>query len=139
MVGSRGYGSDKTDGKFNVVTQALRQPGSSIKPVTYLTAIRKGYTAASMIMDTPVTFAGTQGQKDYSPQNYNGKFNGPMSLRNALGNSINTTAVKTLARVGLSNMLKQAFEMGLTTLEPTTENLKRFGLAVTLAEPKLND
>ncbi len=142
MVGSRDYNSDKTDGKFNVATQALRQPGSAIKPITYLTAIKKGYTAASLIMDTPVTFASTSpGQKDYSPQNYTGKFVGPLSLRQALGNSINTTAVKMLARVGLSNMLKQAFEMGLTTLEPTTENLRRFGLAVTLggAEVKMID
>jgi len=141
MVGSRGYSSDKTDGKFNVTTQALRQPGSAIKPVTYLTAIRKGYTASSLIMDTPVTFAGTGGQKDYSPNNYTGKFVGPLSLRYALGNSINTTAVKVLARVGLNNMLQQAFEMGLSTLEPTSENLKRFGLAVTLggAEVKMID
>lgn len=142
MVGSRGYFSEKTDGKFNVVTQALRQPGSAIKPVTYLTAIKKGYTAASLIMDTPVTFVSTvPGQKDYSPQNYNGKFNGPMSIRTALGNSINTTAVKMLANVGLKNMLQQAFDMGLTTLEPTSENLSRFGLAVTLggAEVKMID
>ncbi|MFZ2153146.1 MAG: PBP1A family penicillin-binding protein [Microgenomates group bacterium] len=142
MVGSRGYFSDKTDGKFNVVTQGLRQPGSAIKPVTYLTAIRKGYSAASMVMDTPVTFASTVvGQKDYSPQNYNGKFNGPMSLAQALGNSINTVAVKTLANVGLSNMLRQAYDMGMTTLEPTTENLKKYGLAVTLggAEVKMID
>ncbi len=142
MVGSRDYNSTKTDGKFNVTTQALRQPGSAIKPVTYLTAIKKGYTAASLIMDTPVTFASTSpGQKDYSPQNYTGKFVGPLSLRQALGNSINTTAVKVLARVGLSNMLQQAFNMGLTTLEPTTENLKRFGFAVTLggAEVRMID
>lgn len=132
MVGSRGYSSDKTDGKFNVVTQGLRQPGSSIKPVTYLTAIKRGYTAASMIIDAPVTFSGGQGQKDYSPQNYNGKFNGPMSLREALGNSINTTAVKTLANVGLENMLTQAYAMGFSTLEPTSENMKKFGLSVTL-------
>jgi 1A family penicillin-binding protein len=132
MVGSRGYNSDKTDGNFNVVTQGLRQPGSAIKPVTYLTAIKKGWTAGSLIMDTPVTFAGTQGQKDYKPQNYTGKFLGPISLRNALGNSINTTAVKMLANVGLEKMLQQAFEMGLTTLEPTKENLSRYGLAVTL-------
>ena len=131
MVGSRGYDSDKTDGKFNVVTQGLRQPGSAIKPITYLMGIRKGYTAASMIMDTPVSFP-VAGQKDYSPQNYNGKFNGPMSFRNALGNSINTTAVKMLARVGVKNMLQQAYEMGLTTLEPTDENMKKFGFAVTL-------
>lgn len=139
MVGSRGYFSNKTDGKFNVVTQALRQPGSAIKPITYLTAIKKGYTASSLIMDTPVTFPGVAGQKDYSPQNYNGKFNGPMSLAAALGNSINTTAVKMLANVGLKNMLQQAFDMGLTTLEPTDKNLSRFGLAVTLggAEVKM--
>lgn len=131
MVGSRDYNSDKTDGKFNVVTQGLRQPGSAIKPITYLTAIKKGYTAASLIMDTPVCFL-VINQKDYCPQNYTGKFVGPLSLRYALGNSINSTAVKTLARVGISNMLKQAFDMGLTTLEPTTENLKKFGYAVTL-------
>lgn len=141
MVGSRGYFSDKTDGKFNVVTQGLRQPGSSIKPVTYLAAIKKGWTASSLIMDTPVTFPGGPGQKDYNPQNYNGKFNGPMNLRTALGNSINTTAVKMLAEVGLENMLGLANDMGLTTLAPTPENLKRFGLAVTLggAEVKMVD
>jgi 1A family penicillin-binding protein len=141
MVGSRDYYSDKTDGKFNVVTQGLRQPGSAIKPVTYLTAIKRGWTAASMIVDAPVSFSGGQGQKDYKPQNYNGKFNGPMSIRTALGNSINTIAVKTLANVGLENMLTTAFEMGLKTLEPTTENLRRYGLAVTLggAEVKMID
>lgn len=142
MVGSRDYWSDKTDGNFNVVTQALRQPGSSIKPITYLTAIKKGWTASTMIMDTPVTFPSTSsGQKDYSPKNYNGKFNGPMSLRDALGNSINTVAVKTLAFVGVKDMLQQAYDMGLSTLEPTSENLSRFGLAVTLggAEVKMID
>jgi membrane peptidoglycan carboxypeptidase len=94
-----------------------------------------------MVMDTPVTFAGTAGQKDYSPQNYNGKFNGPMSLAQALGNSINTVAVKMLANVGLSNMLRQAYDMGMTTLEPSTENLKKYGLAVTLggADVKMID
>ncbi len=132
MVGSRDYNSDKTDGKFNVVTQGFRQPGSSIKPVTYLAAIKKGYTASSLIMDTPVTFPGGQGQKDYNPQNYTGKYNGPMNIRTALGNSINTTAVKMLAIVGLKNMLTLANDMGLTSLAPTDENMARFGLSVTL-------
>lgn len=139
MVGSRDYFSTKTDGNFNMVTQALRQPGSSIKPITYLAGLQKGMTAATMFMDTPVTFPGGAGQKDYSPDNYNGKFNGPMSLRNALGNSINTVAVKVLANVGVKNMLTLAYKMGLSTLEPTSENLSRFGLAVTLggAEVKM--
>lgn len=141
MVGSRDYFTDKTDGKFNVVTQGLRQPGSSIKPVTYLAAIKKGWTSSSLIMDTPVTFQGLQGQKDYSPQNYTGKYNGPMSLKTALGNSINTTAVKMLANVGLQNMLQLAYDMGLPTLQPTKENLSKYGLAVTLggAEVKMID
>ncbi len=142
MVGSRGYFSDKTDGNFNVVTQALRQPGSAIKPVTYLTALKRGYTPSTMVVDAPVTFPSTSlGQKDYSPKNYSGKFNGPMSLRAALGNSINTVAVKMLAKVGVENMLAQAYEMGITTLEPTKENLSRFGLAVTLggAEVRMSE
>jgi len=132
MVGSRDYFSTKTDGKFNVVTQALRQPGSTIKPVTYLTALRKGFTAESLIMDTPVTFKGIGGQKDYSPNNYTGKFVGPLSLRQALGNSINVTAVKILSMVGIESMLKQAYDMGISTLEPTKENMAKFGLSVTL-------
>lgn len=132
MVGSRDYFSTKTDGNFNMVTQALRQPGSAIKPVTYLAGLKKGMTAATMIMDTPVTFLGSGGQKDYNPQNYTGKFNGPMSLRNSLGNSENIPAVKVLATVGVENMLKLANDMGLTTLAPTKENLARFGLSVTL-------
>jgi len=141
MVGSRGYFSDKTDGKFNVAVKGLRQPGSAIKPITYLVGLKKGYTASTMIVDAPVTFPGTAGQKDYSPKNYNGKYNGPMSLRNALGNSINTTAVKMLADVGVENMMRQAYDMGLSTLEPTKENMSRFGLAVTLggAEVKMTD
>jgi len=141
MVGSRDYFSTKTDGNFNVVTQGLRQPGSSIKPITYLAGLQKGMTAATMFMDTPVTFAGIGGQPDYSPKNYTGKFTGPISLRNALGNSINTVAVKILAKVGVKNMLTLAYNMGITTLEPTDENLSKFGLAVTLggAEVKMID
>jgi 1A family penicillin-binding protein len=141
MIGSRGYNSTKTDGNFNVVTQALRQPGSAIKPVTYLAALKKGFTAETLMMDTPITFPGTGGQPDYSPENYTGKFTGPISIRNALGNSINTVAVKTLANVGVENMLTLAYDMGLSTLQPTKENLSRFGLAVTLggAEVKMID
>jgi 1A family penicillin-binding protein len=130
MVGSKNYDDPNYDGKFNVAL-ALRQPGSAIKPVTYVTTFKKGYTAATMIMDTPVTFK-IPGQPDYKPVNYDGKFHGPMQIRYALGNSINIPAVKMLAKIGLKEMLSTAYEMGITTLEPSSENLKRLGLSVTL-------
>lgn len=131
MVGSKNYNDPNYDGKVNV-TLSLRQPGSAIKPVTYLAALKKGYTASTLFMDTPTTFPGTPGQPDYKPVNYDGKFNGPIQLRYALGNSINIPAVKILAKIGLPEMLQTAYEMGLSTLEPTADNLKRFGLSVTL-------
>jgi 1A family penicillin-binding protein len=131
MVGSRGYDSEKIDGKFNVVTQALRQPGSSIKPVTYLTGLQKGYTASTLLMDVRTVFP-QKGNEDYIPVNYDGTYHGPMQVRYALGNSINVPAVKMLAMVGLESMLSTAEEMGISTLAPTEENLKRLGLATTL-------
>lgn len=131
MVGSKNYNDPNYDGKVNV-TLSLRQPGSAIKPVTYVTAFKKGYTSSTMIMDTKTTFPGGIGQPDYEPVNYDGKFHGPMQLRYALGNSINIPAVKLLAMVGIREMLKTAYEMGFGTLEPTNENLSRLGLSVTL-------
>ncbi|PIZ48248.1 penicillin-binding protein [Candidatus Woesebacteria bacterium CG_4_10_14_0_2_um_filter_39_14] len=131
MVGSKNYNDPNYDGKVNV-TLSLRQPGSAIKPVTYLTALKKGYTAATLLMDTPTTFPIGGGQPDYKPVNYDGQFHGPLQMRFALGNSINVPAVKMLAQVGLKEMLQTGYELGLSTLEPTTDNLKRFGLSVTL-------
>ncbi len=129
MVGSYDYGDEKF-GKFNVAT-ALRQPGSTIKPVTYALAFEKGYTPATVVMDVKTEFA-SQGDEAYSPVNYDGKFRGPTQLRFALGNSYNIPAVKLLAMVGLRDFLQKASDMGLTTFAPTDENMKRFGLAVTL-------
>ncbi len=131
LVGSKDYFADDIDGKFNVVTQGLRQPGSAIKPVTYSVALEKGYTAASPIMDTKTVFP-IAGQKDYVPVNYDGHYHGPLSVRYALGNSINVPAVKALAMVGKKNMLTKAYQMGISSLEPNSANLKRFGLSVTL-------
>jgi len=132
MVGSKDYHDPDYDGKVNV-TLSQRQPGSAIKPVTYVTALKQGYTAATLLMDTAVTFVNpVPGQEDYSPVNYDGQFHGPVQMRFALGNSLNVPAVKMLARVGIKNMLTTAYEMGLSTLAPTDENLKRFGLSVTL-------
>jgi len=131
MVGSKNYDDPNYDGKFNVVTSKNRQPGSSIKPVTYVTALKKGYTASTMLLDTSTKFPGGD-KPDYVPVNYDGKEHGPLQLRYALGNSINIVAVKVLSLVGLKEMLTTAYDLGFSTLEPTTENMKRLGLSVTL-------
>ena len=131
MVGSKDYDDPDYDGKVNVVT-SLRQPGSAIKPVTYVTALKKGYTLSSLLMDIKTVFPGGADRPEYVPENYDLKEHGPLQVRFALGSSINITAVKMLAKIGLRSMLETAFEMGISTLEPTEENLKRLGLAVTL-------
>lgn len=131
MVGSRNFSDPEIDGQVNVTTR-LRQPGSSIKPITYATALKKGYTASTLLMDVATEFPAGPGQPLYKPVNYDGKFRGPVQMRYALGNSLNIPAVKMLALVGVSEMLSTAYEMGITSLEPTKENLSRFGLSVTL-------
>lgn len=131
MVGSKDYFAKDYDGNVNVVL-SLRQPGSAIKPFTYATAFKKGYTPSTLLMDVKTVFPGGQGQPDYIPQNYDGKFRGPMQVRFALGNSVNVSAVKMMGMVGVKDMLQTAYELGLGNLEPTTENMRRFGLAITL-------
>jgi 1A family penicillin-binding protein len=132
MVGSRDYFDNENGGQFNVVTDGLRQPGSSIKPVTYLALLRQGYTPASMLVDAPTNFKRNANDRDYTPRNYNGTFQGPVSVRNALGSSLNIPAVKALALVGIEDFLDLAYSMGFESLAPTQENLQRFGLALTL-------
>lgn len=131
MVGSKDYFDPDYDGQVNV-TLSLRQPGSAIKPVTYVTAFKKGYTPATLLLDTKTKFPGGIGQPDYVPVNYDGEYHGPMQVRYALGNSINVPAVKMLAKVGIKEMLKTASSMGFTTLTPSKKNLSRFGLSLTL-------
>lgn len=133
MVGSKDYADSSIGGQFNVVVNGLRQPGSSIKPVTYLAMFQKGYSPASMITDVETTFTPNDSVDDpYQPKNYDGKFRGPVSLRNALGSSLNIPAVKSLAIVGVDNFLRLAYKIGFPTLEPSAQNLKRFGLSATL-------
>lgn len=137
MVGSRDYFDIENQGNFNVAVDGLRQPGSAIKPITYATAFKKGYTAATMIVDVPTTFPGGADHPDYKPENYDGKFRGPLQLRYALGNSVNMVAVKLLKMVGVPATLQTAHAMGITTLnEP-----ERYGLSLTLGggEIKLID
>lgn len=134
MVGSKDYSATDSSGfKFNVVTQGLRQPGSAIKPITYAAAFKKGYTPATLLMDVDTKYpSGDPTKPEYNPKNYDSKFRGPLELRYALGNSINTVAVKVSALVGVKDTLRLAFDMGLSSLEPTDENLKRIGLSLTL-------
>lgn len=129
MVGSYDY-NDNEYGKFNAAL-GLRQPGSTMKPITYATAFEKGYTPATMVMDVKTIFP-VKGQPDYIPENYDGKFHGPTQLRFALGNSFNIPAVKVLGMISIRDFLQKSFDLGLTNLGPTQENLNRFGLSLTL-------
>ena len=129
MVGSYDY-TNPEFGSYNVAT-ARRQPGSAVKPFTYAAAFQQGYTPASMTVDASTEFP-NQGTKSYTPVNYDGKFSGPVQYRFALANSLNISAVKILAQVGMRNMMQTAFDMGIKSFEPTPENIKRYGLSVTL-------
>ncbi|HKZ35201.1 MAG TPA: transglycosylase domain-containing protein [Patescibacteria group bacterium] len=135
MVGSRDYFDTENDGQVNVTTR-LRQPGSSIKPVNYAYALEHGFTAASLIQDSPVTYD-LAGSKPYSPVNYDGKWHGPVTLRTALANSYNVPAVKVLASYGVNKMIAQGEKMGITTWNQP----ERYGLSLTLggAEVKMTD
>ena len=93
--------------------------------------LKKGYTPATIFMDVKTTFP-DQGGKEYIPENYDGKFRGPVQLRFALGNSINLPAVKLLAVLGLRDFLSKLNNLGLSTFAPNEENLRRFGLSLTL-------
>lgn len=124
MVGSKDYHQPQF-GNFNVTT-SLRQPGSSIKVITYTAAFKKGFSPGNTILDTPVIFK--DGIRTYSPVNYDASFHGPVSIRTALGSSYNVPAVKMLSTVGLAEMIKTAKDLGITTFN----ELDRYGLSLTL-------
>ena len=94
-----GFDFDKN--KFNHVTQAWRQPGSSFKPFIYSAALEKGFTPATVINDAPLHFdAGTTGGQAWDPKNYDGKYDGPMSMRTGLAKSKNMISIRLLQAVG---------------------------------------
>jgi penicillin-binding protein 1C len=126
MVGSRDYFDIKNDGNVNV-TLMPRQPGSSIKPINYALALTRGFTPASIIEDTPITYH-IAGQPPYSPLNYDRRFHGRVTLRSALANSYNIPAVKILAANGVDRMIDLAQKMGISTWN----DRNRFGLSLTL-------
>jgi 1A family penicillin-binding protein len=126
MVGSRDYFDSAIDGNVNV-TLALRQPGSSIKPINYAVGLINGYSAATPFIDQKVCFP-NQGGKNYCPENYDGKFHGIVSMRTSLGNSFNIPAVKMLKANGIRAMIATASAMGITTFTDPD----KYGLSLTL-------
>lgn len=126
MVGSKNYWASDIDGKFNITT-ASRQPGSSIKPINYLLGLEKGKSLSTIIDDSPITYQ-IKGQKPYTPNNYNGKTMGKVTLKTALASSLNIPSVKLLNENGVDNMINLAQEMGITTWDDRS----RFGLSLAL-------
>lgn len=139
MVGSADFDNKDIQGEINM-SVIPRQPGSSIKPLTYLAAFEKGWTPATLIWDVPSEFPPSGDPNDprepYKPVNYDGRFHGPVTVRTALANSYNIPAVKTLDFVGIydnpdteieEGLIAFARRMGITTL---TRN--DYGLSLTL-------
>ncbi len=135
MVGSRNYFDNQIDGNFNV-TLAGRQPGSTFKPFVYAKAFEDGYTPDTVVFDVPTQFSTACSANDptndtppcYSPVNYDGKFRGPMTLRDALAQSINVPAIKVLYLAGLNDSLELAKSMGISTLGKSSQ----YGLTLVL-------
>ncbi len=125
MVGSIDYFKQPW-GAYNVVT-ALRQPGSSIKPLLYALALENNYTAATIIDDSPVVFK-IPGSLPYLPVNYDGRFHGKVPLRYALANSYNIPAVKVINDLGVNNFINYAEKLGIDTWK----NRDRYGLSLSL-------
>ncbi len=128
LLGSLDYWSDAIDGRFNVAADGRRQPGSSFKPFTYITAFAQGYTPATMVLDVRTAFPQDTGIP-YVPENYDRQFHGPVSLRIALARSYNIPAVDMMSRVGVENVIRTAHRMGLNTLD---RDSNFYGLALTL-------
>jgi penicillin-binding protein 1C len=148
MVGSADFYNEEIDGQINMAV-APRQPGSSIKPLTYVAAFEKGWTPSTLIWDVESEFPPSGNPDDprdpYIPKNYDNKFHGPVTVRTALANSFNVPAVKALDFVGVydnpdtpepEGLVAFAHRMGITDL-----NSDQYGLALTLGggEVKLLD
>jgi penicillin-binding protein 1A len=118
VVGGRDFG----DSKWNRVTQALRQAGSTFKPFVYAAAIRTGIPLSRVYDDAPITVE-IPDQEDWQPRNYDLKFRGPMSMREALYDSRNTIAVTVGLEVGVDAVVSEAANMGITTHIPRVPSI----------------
>ncbi|MBT4941334.1 MAG: PBP1A family penicillin-binding protein [Rhodospirillaceae bacterium] len=124
MAGGRNYQKSQ----FNRATQARRQPGSVFKPIVYLTALENGLSPDSRFTDSALTI------KSWKPRNYDGKYHGEMSLKEALSRSVNTIAVKVSERVGRGNVVKTAKRLGITATLTTSPSLALGTSGVSLIE-----
>ena len=139
LVGSADYFDTANDGNFDVATQGLRQPGSSLKPFVYLTAFQQGYAPQTVLFDVPTEFStnsdcpavpnlNSTNPDCFHPQDFEGTFAGPVSITDALAQSINVPAVKMLYLVGENAAIANAYNFGLTTLT----NPNQYGLSLVL-------
>ncbi len=113
MVGGRDFG----DSKFNRAVQAMRQPGSTFKPIVYASAIHQGFSPAQVVDDSPISLDQVSGEA-WTPSNYDMKFMGPMPMRKALYMSRNLAAIRTGMAVGESGVISMARKFGITTPIP---------------------
>lgn len=130
MVGSRDYFDKTIDGAYNIVT-AKRQPGSSFKPFVYAAGFQKGYTPETVLFDVRTEFSTTCGSNPkscYNPDDFDGLFKGPISVRSALAESRNVPAVKMLYLVGMDDALAMAKNLGITGLGDKSQ----YGLSLVL-------
>lgn len=134
MIGSRDYFDKEIEGNFNVAT-AHRQPGSAFKPFVYAQALEKGYTPETALFDVKTQFSSECRPDDhsklppcYSPDNYDEKFRGPISLRESLAQSVNITSVKVLYLAGIRDSIRLAERMGIESLEGADQ----YGLTLVL-------
>jgi penicillin-binding protein 1A len=111
MVGGR----DFTKNQFNRAIQSKRQPGSAFKPIIYAAALDKGYTPASVIIDSPIVFEDSGTDLAWKPKNYKDTFYGPMLLRYALAHSVNIVMIKVLRDIGVDYAIDYARKLGITS------------------------